>query len=133
MWRFEEPRADSAEKRLLEAHDPAAGPVSARELDRPLFPLFQRGAAFPAQSFEAGESGRAEIEVIVDREGRVRLPHVRGATRPEFGWAAATAVSQWLFETPRRKGEAVDVRVVIPVEFKAPAPPAAAIPPPNGE
>ncbi len=61
------------------------------------------------------------LEVIVDRDGRVRLPHIRSATRPEFGWAAATAVSQWLFETPLKDGKPVDVRVVIPVKFTVPA------------
>ena len=120
-WRFNEPRADSAEQRLLAA-DPASQPVSARDLDRPLYPLFRRAPVFPAGRFDAGEAGEAEIEAIIDRDGRVRLPRVRGASQPEFGWAAATALSQWLFETPTHNGKPVAVRVVVPVEFNAPPP-----------
>ena len=57
-----------------------------------------------------------------DRDGRVRLPRVKSATKKEFGWAAATAISQWVFERPMRKGAAVDVTVTIPVSFAPPKP-----------
>jgi TonB family protein len=117
-WKFNAPREGSAEQRLLAAA--ADQPVSARQLDRPLFPLYRSPAVFPAGRLDAGEAGAAEIEMIIDRDGRVRLPRVRGASQPEFGWAAATAVSQWLFETPLQGGRPVDVRVMLPVEFKAP-------------
>lgn len=120
LWRFEAPPADSVERRLLESLGTEAQPVSARSLDRPLYPLFIRQPVYPAARLEAQEAGRAEIEVTIDRAGRVRLPHIRGASDPAFGWAAATAVSQWLFETPLKDGKPVDVRVVIPVEFKVP-------------
>ncbi len=120
-WRFEAPPAGSAERRLLDNLGTGQDAVDARQLDRRLAPLFIRQAVYPAALREAGEEGEARIEAIVDRDGRVRLPHIRSATRPEFGWAAATAVSQWLFETPRKGGEPVAVRVVIPVKFKAPA------------
>ena len=123
-WRFEEPRADSVEQRLLAAIAAGERSPGARELDRPLFPLFQRTAIFPPDRFDAGEGGRAEIEFIIDRTGRVRLPRVRGATQPSFGWAAATALSQWLFETPLKNGQPVDVRVAIPMEFTPPERPA---------
>ena len=94
--------------------------VGAQSLDRPLFPLFTRSPLYPAARLDALELGEADIEVTIDRAGRVRLPHIRAATQPEFGWAAATAVSQWLFETPLKEGKPVDVRVVIPIKFKPP-------------
>lgn len=122
-WRFEAPAADTVERRLLDSRDTGSKAVNPRQLDRPLAALFLRQAVYPAVLREAGEAGEAQIEVIVDREGRVRLPQIRSATKPEFGWAAVTAVSQWLFETPRKADEPVDVRVIIPVEFKA-SPPA---------
>jgi TonB family protein len=123
-WRFEEPRANSEEQRLLAGLAGSERPISARELDRPLFPLFQRPAVFPPDRLDAGEGGRAEIEFIIDRTGRVRLPRMRGATDPAFGWAAMTGLSQWLFETPRKNGQPVDVRVAIPMEFTPPERPA---------
>lgn len=119
-WRFGLPAADSVERRLLDGRAAGQKEANPRQLDRPLAPLFVRQAVYPAALREAGEAGEAQIEVVVDREGRVRLPQIRTATRPEFGWAAAIAVSQWLFETPRRDGEPVDVRVIIPVQFKGP-------------
>lgn len=118
-WRFKLPGAGSVERRLLDNLGTAQDAVDARQLDQRLAPLFIRQAVYPAALREAGEEGEARVEVIVDREGRVRLPHVRSATRPEFGWAAAVAVSQWLFETPRKGGEPVDVRVLIPIKFKS--------------
>jgi TonB family protein len=122
-WRFEAPRADSAEERLLAATE-ANQPGTARGLDRPLFPLFQRAAIFPPDRLDAGEGGRAEIEFIIDRTGRVRLPRIRGANQSSFGWSAATALSQWLFETPMKNGQPVDVRVAVPMEFAPPERPA---------
>jgi outer membrane biosynthesis protein TonB len=43
------------------------------------------------------------------------------ATNAEFGWSAATAVSQWVFKAPLRGGQPVDVKVRIPFDFKSPA------------
>jgi len=42
------------------------------------------------------------------------------ATSEESGWAAATAVSRWVFKAPRRDGKPVDVRVGIPSDSKPP-------------
>lgn len=100
----------------LVATDPAA--VSgARGLDGGLRPLWRGFPVYPSALKAEGATGRAEVEFIVDRGGRVRLPRIVSATRPEFGWAAATAVQQWVFARPRREGQAVDVRVSVPVNF----------------
>ncbi len=117
-WRFKAPAPGSAEQRLLDNLGTEQAAISAQQLDRPLFLLFTRMPVYPAGLLEAREAGEAQIEVIIDRDGRVRSPYIRKATHPDFGWAAVTAVSQWLFETPRKGGEPVDVRVVVPVQFK---------------
>lgn len=65
-------------------------------------------------------AGTAMIEIVIDREGRARLPRIVSATREEFGWAAATAAAQWVFQPPMRGGHAVDVKVRVPFEFTAP-------------
>jgi TonB family protein len=120
FWQFKHPRPESVERRLMESLGTENQAVSARSLDRPLFPLFTRSPLYPAARLDALELGEADIEVTIDRDGRVRLPHIRAASHAEFGWAAATAVSQWLFETPLKEGKPADVRVVIPVKFKPP-------------
>lgn len=93
---------------------------TARGLDRPLAPLWRVSPAYPPGLLAEKPSGEAQIELIIDRTGRVRLPQVISATHEAFGWAAATALSQWVFEPPMRNGEPVDVRVGIPVKFSPP-------------
>jgi TonB family protein len=93
----------------------------AKGLDEKLTPLYRLRPEYP-QSLKAagGPKGAAEIEFVIDREGRVRLPRIVSATLEEFGWAAATAVTQWVFKAPRRGGEPADVKVRVPFEFAAP-------------
>ena len=93
----------------------------AKKLDERLTPIYRAQPTYPV-AFPPSDrpAGRAEIEFVIDREGRARLPRIVSATREEFGWAAATAVAQWVFKAPRRGGEPVDVLVKIPFEFSAP-------------
>lgn len=107
--------------RLAEALRPGgAGIGGAAGLDKKLKPLWRGFPVYPAALRAEQLAGSAEIEFIIDQDGRVRLPRVKSASREEFGWAAATAISQWVFERPMRKGEPVDVTVVIPVNFNPP-------------
>lgn len=100
--------------RLLRAGQKVAGP---RGLDSPLAPLWRAVPKYPP-AFRAEQlQGSAVIEVIIDKTGRSRVPKIVSATREEFGWAAATAVAQWVFAPPIRGGEPVDVRVQIPFQF----------------
>ncbi len=94
---------------------------SARGLDERITPLLQVPAIYPVGLTGAERrSGEAEIEVIIDRTGRVRLPKIFSASHEAFGWAAATAISLWVFKPPMREGEPVDVRVRVPFEFTPP-------------
>lgn len=114
--------ADSSDPngRLIDAWQ--AGEIaSAKGLDEKLTPIYRVAPLYPsALRLPGGPAGRAEVEFVVDREGRARLPRVVSATHEAFGWAAATAVSQWVFRSPRRGGEPVDVKVRIPVDFAPP-------------
>jgi TonB family protein len=93
----------------------------AQGLDARLTPVYRVAPRYPQALVKSGVlTGRAEIEFTVDRDGHARLPHVVSATSEEFGWAAATAVAQWIFKVPTRGGNPVDVRVKIPFDFKAP-------------
>lgn len=93
----------------------------AKGLDEKLAPLYAVRPDYPMALKATGKpAGRADIEVVIDREGRVRLPRIIAASHPEFGWAAATTVTQWVFNAPRRGGEPVDVKARIPFEFVAP-------------
>lgn len=94
---------------------------TAKGLDAKLAPLYRVSPEYPATLRSAGApAGRAELEIVIDREGRVRLPRIVNATQPEFGWSAATAVAQWVFAAPNRGGQPVDVKVRVPFDFAAP-------------
>lgn len=115
-WGFVPADKDSPDGRLLMATEK---PVGARQLDKIPGVLFIRQPIRPTDSQGNRETGETKVEVVIDHDGRVCLPRVISATTPELGWAAATAVSQWYFETPRRGGIAVDTKVVIPLSFEA--------------
>ncbi len=119
-WVFPAPD-DGATGRVAAALRPGgAGIAGAKGLDRRLTPLWRGFPVYPRTLLAEKPDGQAEIEFIIDRDGRVRCPRIKSATHEDFGWAAATAISQWVFERPLRKGEPVDVKVTIPVDFKAP-------------
>ncbi len=112
--------AQAAGRLLARVRDNDTADMGARGLDRPLNPRYQVQPPYPSQLLEQKPSGRAAIQFIVDRDGRCRMARIVSATREEFGWAAATAVEQWVFDPPRKGGKTVDVRVSIPFEFNPP-------------
>lgn len=95
---------------------------SARGLDAPLTPIYRVAPLYP-QSLESGDrtAGEAVIELVIDREGRARLPKVISATKAAFGWAAATAAAQWVFKPCTRAGQPAEVKVRVPFGFDPPA------------
>lgn len=99
-----------------------AGTITAAVgLDEKLTPLYRVPPPYPAALKAAGgPKGEAMIEFVIARDGRARLPRIVSATHEEFGWAAATAVAQWVFKAPLRGGQPVDVKVSIPMNFAAP-------------
>ncbi len=116
------PEADAVDLRLARLLRPdGAGVAGPTGLDQKLKPLWRGFPVYPQALREQRLAGEAEIEFIIDRDGRSRLPRILKASEEAFGWAAATAISQWVFEKPTKAGEPVDVTVRIPVAFKAPA------------
>lgn len=118
------PPADAKDPWLALVHAARAGTIDeARGLDEPLTPLFRMSPVYPATQLAAGRpAGSAEIEFVIARDGRACLPRIVTATHEDFGWAAATAIAQWVFKAPHRGGQPVDVRVRIPVSFAPPEP-----------
>lgn len=116
-WEFRRPASGDVARlaqRLSAGGEGVAGPSG---LDEKLTPVWRGFPAYPTALLESGEAGAAEIEFVIDRRGRARMPRVVSATQPEFGWSAATAVQQWVFLPPLRGGQAVDVRVRVPMNF----------------
>jgi len=99
--------------------------VSAGNLDRHPVPTTTREPVFPVSLPNAVVTGRAVVEILIDKEGRVCLPRVVSASDPAFGWAAVQAVTFWSFEPPTMKGQPVITRVRIPFNFELTANPPA--------
>ena len=121
-YKFAPPTSGDLMRLIADLRPGGEGISGPAGLDRKLKPLWRGFPVYPAALRAEQLKGAAEIEFIIDRDGRVRLPRVKSATREEFGWAAATAISQWVFERPMRQGEPVDVTVSIPVSFNPPKP-----------
>lgn len=83
-------------------------------------PIYQVGPEIPETLRKSGQSATAQIEFIIDENGRAQLPRILQSTDPAFGWAAATAVSRWLFSAPRNQGEPVNVLVTVPIVYEPP-------------
>jgi TonB family protein len=94
--------------------------VPANKLDVPLKPIIRPAPEFPLRLVGRTEKGEAVVELLVDEEGRVRLPRVISATEPEFGYAATHAAASWAFEPPRTAGKLVVTRVRLPFIFRGP-------------
>lgn len=91
--------------------------LSAKKLDTPLNPISFRGPVFPSVALGRFERGEAKIEVLIDEEGKVRLPRIVTATEPAFGYAAIQAVMAWRFAPPKVGGKPTVVRVQVPFTF----------------
>lgn len=107
----------NAKRVLAELRKPKPAIVPADQLDKRPNAIRHDPPVYPYAAYSDGLSGRAEIEVVIDPDGRVLFPHILSATHEDFGWAAASAVSRWKFEPPTRKGEKVDARLTIPFTF----------------
>ncbi|HEU5080242.1 MAG TPA: energy transducer TonB [Opitutaceae bacterium] len=109
---------DPTEKRLLaELRKPMPAIVSVRELDKPLVQTRKDSPVYPFALQSDGLSGKAEVEFIVDRDGRVNFPKILSSTQEDFGWAAATAIARWRYTPPTKGGQKVDVRTSVVVKF----------------
>ncbi len=93
--------------------------AAASDLDERPRAVRQESPAYPRALKDDGLTGQAEIEFVVDREGRVLFPRIISATHEDFGWAAATAVSQWHYQPPTSNGKRVDTIMRVPVLFDA--------------
>ncbi|HVW22286.1 MAG TPA: energy transducer TonB [Opitutaceae bacterium] len=75
---------------------------------------------YPAALQKSGPAGQATIRCRIGADGIVSSAAVVRADRPEFGAAAADAVSQWLFLPAVRGRRYAPAQVDIPVVFTAP-------------
>lgn len=90
-----------------------------RDLDRHPRPIFQSEPNYPYELRQAGVSGWVRVQFIVDSQGNVRQPRVDSSSHREFEQPAVDAVRNWRFEPGYKDGEAVNTRVLAPVNFSS--------------
>jgi outer membrane biosynthesis protein TonB len=92
----------------VNSYEPTYRLVSFDELDETPAALIQPMPAIPAGLRGAIDKGIVSVSFFVDAEGRVRVPHVIAATRPELGDATVTALRQWRYAPPKLRGAPVN-------------------------
>jgi TonB family protein len=113
-----QPALDAVAKGILaELRKPKPAIVNAAELDKKPEPIRQPQPAYPWILRSDGLSGQAEIEFVIDRNGRPLFPRILSSTNEDFGWAAVTGVQRWRYQPPVKNGEKVDARIKVTVIF----------------
>ncbi|MEO6569866.1 MAG: TonB family protein [Opitutaceae bacterium] len=72
---------------------------------------------FPVAMRNAGISGEALVEIIIDTEGKVNGAAVVGSTHRDFEEPALEAVRQWAYDPGWKRGRVVNTRMQIPIVF----------------
>jgi TonB family protein len=68
----------------------------------------------------ANVRGIVDVEVVVDRSGRVQFPRIRNGLGGAVDAGVLTAVREWRFRAARKGDQTVAVLVVVRFEFVAP-------------
>jgi TonB family protein len=100
------PAARGTTRRAIRAETPIELP-NFSHLDQVPAPLHQPPPEFPATLRARSAEGSVVVKYFVDATGKVRLPSVISATKPEFGAAALAAIRQWRYAPPRIDGQPV--------------------------
>ncbi|HEU4456464.1 MAG TPA: energy transducer TonB [Longimicrobium sp.] len=85
--------------------------------------------AYPPALRAQGVAGEATVRMLIDPRGVPGRVEVVESTNAEFGAAAVRVAEQMRFRPARTEGKPVEVEVMLPLYFKAPAPAGAALAP----
>ena len=87
------------------------------QVDQQPKPVSQARPLYPAELREAGVTGKAVVDFIVDADGAVRNATVLSAPHPAIGDSVLEAVSHWKFDPARKDGGAVAMHKQLPITF----------------
>jgi TonB family protein len=95
------------EEAVLENDKYAFQPCPTKLLDGAPKPIRVTKPVYPKEFGDQGITGKVVIEFYIDEQGRARLPIAIQASHPTLAALAISAVEQWQFEPPTRKGQPV--------------------------
>lgn len=96
-----------------------AMPARAADGMEPPVPVRTVAPKFPEEMRRAGNSGIVTVSILIDEKGNVTDPKVVKASNDAFSEPAIEALKKWKFKPAKKDGEAVAIRVSIPVQFNA--------------
>lgn len=91
---------------------------SLSDLDQKPRVVYQPAPIYPPELARKNMQGTVYVLFIVDKTGRTRDLKVQKSTHPAFNDPAIKAVKQWKFEPGKRKGQAVQFRMRVPITFQ---------------
>jgi protein TonB len=87
-----------------------------QDYDQPPVPLHITQPRYPPEAFNKGISGTVELEILIDKTGRVAKTRVVRSI-PELDAAAIRCVTKWRFRPAQKGGEPVASVASAPVTF----------------
>lgn len=91
--------------------------VFAAEGTEPPVPVRTVPPVFPDEMRRDGISGVVTVSILIDEKGNVQEPKVVKTTHEAFSQPAIDALTKWKFKPAKQAGEAVAMRVNIPIQF----------------
>lgn len=91
------------------------------EVDEKPQVLVQRAPDYPQDLLRQGVSGKVELLVLLDPEGKVVDAAVASASDDRFSAAALAVIHDWRFAPARHQGRPVAIRMRVPLTFQAAA------------
>lgn len=85
--------------------------------DTPPAPLKTPPPKHPANLRRDGVSGIVSVVLVIDSSGKVAEASVSKSTHADFEPATLDAVKNWRFKPATKDGQAVAVKVVLPIHF----------------
>ena len=87
------------------------------DVDERPTPLRQIAPTYPPTLRRQKIKGVVVLLFVVDKNGNVTAPSVESSTNMEFEKPALDAIRKWKFTPGKKGGEAVQVRVRLPIQF----------------
>lgn len=87
------------------------------QVDEKPVPVKTPPPRYPETLKRDGVSGICAVSIIIDEEGNVVKGTVAKSTNPEFEKPALDAVERWKFKPAKKDGNAVKVKVTVPLRF----------------
>lgn len=92
-------------------------PAFAADGMEPPVPVRTVPPVYPDDLRRDGVSGVVTVSILIDEKGNVTEPKVIKTTHEAFSQPALDALAKWKFKPAKQAGEAVAMRVNIPIQF----------------